>query len=164
MIIIASSNGAIGLPAAWAILQAGGTALDAVEAATRLVEDNPDDHSVGYGGYPNLLGEVELDASIMDGTTLRSGAVGALRGYRHAISVARHVMEDLPHVMLAGEGAARFAAELGMEREELLTDEAARTWREGIAGRLPEGFRDAQGAIIADLLRRATNLATDPAR
>jgi beta-aspartyl-peptidase (threonine type) len=164
MIIIASSNGDIGLPIAWDILRAGGSAIDAVEAATRIVEDNPDDHSVGYGGYPNLLGEVELDASIMDGTTLRAGAVGALRGYRHPISVARRVMEELPHVMLAGEGAARFAAELGMEREELLTDEAAHTWREGIAGRLPESFRDAQGAIIADLLRRATNLATDPER
>src|SRR6185295_16783144 len=104
--------GDIGIPAAWAILQEGGTALDAVEAATRIVEDNPEDHSVGYGGYPNLLGEVELDASIMDGTALRAGAVGALRGYRHPISVARRVMEELPHVMLAGAGAARFAAEL----------------------------------------------------
>jgi beta-aspartyl-peptidase (threonine type) len=164
MIIIASSNGDIGLPAAWEILASGGTALDAVEAATRIVEDNPADHSVGYGGYPNLLGEVELDASIMDGTTLRAGAVGALRGYRHPISVARRVMDELPHVMLAGEGAARFAAELGMEREDLLTDEAALAWREGIAGRLPEAFRDAQGAIIADLLSRATRLATDPER
>ncbi len=164
MIIVASSNGDVGISAAWEILQAGGSALDAVEAATRLVEDNPADHSVGYGGYPNLLGEVELDASIMDGTTLRAGAVGALRGYRYAISVARRVMEELPHVMLVGEGAARFAAEIGMPRENLLTDEAARAWRDGIAGRLPEAFRDAQGAIIADLLRRATRLATDPER
>src|SRR5205814_9896615 len=122
---IASSNGDIGLPIAWNILRPGGSAIDAVEAATRIVEDNPADHSVGYGGYPNLLGEVELDASIMDGTTLRAGAVGALRGYRHPISVARRVMDELPHVMLAGEGAARFAAELGMQREDLLTDEAA---------------------------------------
>src|ERR687884_2062386 len=125
MIIIASSNGDVGIPAAWEILQGGGTALDAVEAATRLVEDNPADHSVGYNGYPNLLGEVELDASIMDGTTLRAGAVGALRGYRHPISVARRVMEDLPHVMLVSEGAARFAAEIGMQREDLLTADAS---------------------------------------
>jgi beta-aspartyl-peptidase (threonine type) len=164
MIIIASSNGAIGIPAAWDILRGGGTALDAVEAATRIVEDNPDDHTVGYGGYPNLLGDVELDASIMDGATLRAGAVGALQGYRHPITVARRVMEQLPHVMLAGEGAARFAAELGMPREELLTDEAARVWRDGVAGRLPEAFRDAQGAIIAGLLSRAASLATDPER
>jgi L-asparaginase / beta-aspartyl-peptidase len=164
MIIIASSNGDIGIPTAWDILQRGGSALDAVEAAARLVEDNPEDHSVGYGGYPNLLGEVELDASIMDGTTLRAGAVGALKGFRHPISVARRVMDDLPHVMLAGEGAARFAAELGMEREELLTAAAAQVWREGVAGRLPAEFRDTQGAIIADLLGRATHLATDPER
>jgi beta-aspartyl-peptidase (threonine type) len=164
MIIIASSNGDIGIPAAWEILAHGGSALDAVEAATRLVEDNPADHSVGYSGYPNLLGEVELDASIMDGTTRRSGAVGALRGYRHAISVARRVMDDLPHVMLAGEGAARFAAEIGMQPEDLLTPEAAHAWREGIAGRLPEEFRDAHGQIIANMISRATRLATDPER
>jgi beta-aspartyl-peptidase (threonine type) len=145
-------------------LESGGSALDAVEAATRLVEDNPDDHTVGYGGYPNLLGQVELDASIMDGATLRAGAVGALRGFRHPISVARRVMEDLPHVMLAGDGAARFAASLGMAREELLTDEAARVWREGIEGRLPEQFRDAQGAIVSEMIARATHLATDPER
>jgi beta-aspartyl-peptidase (threonine type) len=164
MIVIASANGEIGIRAAWDILSSGGTALDAVEAATRIVEANPDDHSVGYGGYPNLLGEVELDASIMDGATLRAGAVGALKGFRHPITVARQVMEQLPHVMLAGEGAARFAAELGLPREELLTDEAARVWREGVAGRLPEAFRDAQGAIIAGLLGRASHLATDPER
>src|SRR5258706_3578907 len=164
MIIIASSNGAIGMPAAWAILQGGGTALDAIEAATRLVEDNPDDHSVGYGGYPNLVGEVELDASIMDGATRRAGAVGALRGYRHPISVARRVMDELPHVMLAGAGAARFAAECGMPCEDLLTEPAAESWRAGIAGRLPEEFRDAQGTIVSELLGRATHLATDPER
>src|SRR5919199_5684134 len=107
MIIIASSNGDIGLPVAWEILQSGGSALDAVEAATRLVEDNPDDHSVGYSGYPNLLGEVELDASIMDGTALAAGAVGALKGYKHPITVARRVMEELPHVLLVGDGATR---------------------------------------------------------
>ncbi|HEX9373106.1 MAG TPA: N(4)-(beta-N-acetylglucosaminyl)-L-asparaginase [Roseiflexaceae bacterium] len=164
MIVIASANGDVGLPAAWAILQAGGSALDAVEAATRLVEDNPADHSVGYSGYPNLIGQVELDASIMDGATLRAGAVGALRSYRHPISVARRVMEELPHVLLAGEGAARFAAEIGMAREDLLTLDAAHAWRDGIEGRLPEAYRDAHGAIAADLLRRATHLATDPER
>jgi beta-aspartyl-peptidase (threonine type) len=149
---------------AWAILAAGGSALDAVEAGTRLVEDNPADHSVGYGGYPNLLGEVELDASIMDGTTLRAGAVGALRGYRHAISVARRVMAELPHVLLVGDGAARFAAEIGMQAENLLTPEAEHAYREGISGRVPDDFRDAQGALISDLLRRATGIATDPER
>lgn len=164
MLLIASANGAVGMAAGWAILQAGGTALDAVEAATRKVEDNPKDHSVGYGGYPNLLGEVELDASIMEGATLRAGAVGALRGIRHPISVARQVLEQLPHVLLVGEGAARFATELGMQPENLLTPPAEQAWRAGLAGRLPEEFRDAQGQIMERMLARATRLATDPVR
>ncbi len=164
MILIASANGEVGMAAGWAVLQAGGSALDAVEAATRPVEANPDDHSVGYGGYPNLLGEVELDASIMDGARLRAGAVGALRGFRHPISVARQVLEQLPHVLLVGEGAARFAAELGMAAENLLTAPAEQAWRAGLAGRLPDEFRDAQGQIMERMLARATRLATDPER
>ncbi|MCS6937879.1 MAG: N(4)-(beta-N-acetylglucosaminyl)-L-asparaginase [Roseiflexaceae bacterium] len=161
MIIIGSSNGSVGIAAGWAILQAGGSALDAVEAATRLVEDNPDDHSVGYGGYPNLLGEVELDASIMDGTTLRAGAVGALKGYRYAISVARRVMEDLPHVILVGEGAARFAAEIGMQRENLLTEYAEQVWRAGLEGRTTINWQGVP-ELVAALLRRSAALTKDP--
>ncbi|ABU60446.1 N(4)-(beta-N-acetylglucosaminyl)-L-asparaginase [Roseiflexus castenholzii] len=163
MIIIGSSNGGVGIAAGWSVLQAGGSALDAVEMATRLVEDNPDDHSVGYGGYPNLLGEVELDASIMDGTTLRAGAVGALKGYRYAISVARRVMEELPHVILVGEGAARFAAEIGMQRENLLTEHAEKVWRAGLEGR---AMIDWQGVpeLVAALLRRSATLTSDPER
>jgi beta-aspartyl-peptidase (threonine type) len=161
MIVIASSNGSVGMDAAWQILAAGGSALDAVEAATRLVEDNPADHSVGYGGYPNLLGQVELDASIMDGTSLRAGTVGALRGYRYAISVARRVMDELPHVMLVGEGAARFAAEIGMTAEDLLSPEAADTWRAGIEGR---GMIDWAGVpeLVSALLKRSAGLTSDP--
>lgn len=161
MILIASSNGMVGMAAGWEILRAGGTALDAVEAATRLVEDNPADHSVGYGGYPNLLGEVELDASIMDGATLRAGAVGALKGYRAAISVARRVMEELPHVFLAGDGAARFAAELGMQPENLLSAEAARTWRAGIEGREMIDWHGVSEQV-AKLLARAPKVTQDP--
>ncbi|NOK64429.1 MAG: asparaginase [Chloroflexi bacterium AL-W] len=163
MIIIASTNGAIGIPQAWEILEQGGTALDAVEAATRIVEDNPDDHTVGYGGYPNLVGDVELDASIMDGTTLQAGAVGALRGYRYAITVARRVMEELPHVMLAGEGAARFAAEMGMQSEHLLTEQAAQVWRAGIDGQQPT-ISASQTALLDELRRHTANLTSDPER
>ena len=85
MIIIASHNGAIGMDAAMNVLKSGGSALDAVETGIRLVEANPEDHSVGYNGYPNILGELELDASIMDGRTLDSGAVALMRGYPYAI-------------------------------------------------------------------------------
>lgn len=164
MIVVASRNGDVGIDAAWAILEQGGTALDAVEVATQLVENNPLDHTVGYGGYPNLLGEVELDASIMDGANLRAGAVGALRGYRQAISVARKVLEHLPHVLLVGEGAAQFAAAMGFPRENLLTDEAAQAWREGIEKRYPNILNDPPDQQRATLLRRAAGLATDPER
>jgi beta-aspartyl-peptidase (threonine type) len=85
---IASERGEVGLPAGVEILRAGGSALDAVEAAVREVESNPDDPTVGVGGLPNLLGVVELDASIMDGRT-RGGAAAAVRGYAHLISIAR---------------------------------------------------------------------------
>jgi beta-aspartyl-peptidase (threonine type) len=164
VIIVASRNGRVGLDAAWEVLEQGGSALDAIEIATRMVEDNPEDHTVGYSGYPNLLGEVELDASIMDGTTLRAGAVGALRGYRHAITVARQVMEMLPHVVLVGEGAARFAASLGMEAENLLTEEAEQAWRAGIAKRIPAAL-DVPDEQRADfLLQHARELVTDPER
>ncbi|HEX2588565.1 MAG TPA: isoaspartyl peptidase/L-asparaginase [Gaiellales bacterium] len=132
-IMIASERGEVGLPAGIEILAAGGSALDAVEAAVRAVESNPEDHWVGVGGIPNLLGVVELDASIMDGRTRAAGAVAAVRGYAHPISIARKVMERLPqHVMLVGEGAERFAADLGFPQEQTLTEEALRRWREGL--------------------------------
>jgi L-asparaginase / beta-aspartyl-peptidase len=156
VIVVASSNGLAGVDVAWEILSRSGSALDAVEAAARVTEDDPGDPTVGYGGYPNLLGEVELDASIMDGTTRRAGAVGALKGYRHPITVARAVMERLPHVLVVGEGAARLAAELGMAPEDLLSAEAAGVWRAGVEGRLVEGSED------ADLLSHVASLVTDP--
>jgi beta-aspartyl-peptidase (threonine type) len=161
MILVASANAKIGMEAGWQVLAKGGSALDAVEAATRLVEDNPRDHSVGYGGYPNLLGEVELDASIMDGTTLNAGAVGAVRGYRAAITLARRVMEHLPHVMLVGDGAARFANELGFRPENLLTTAARRTWRAGLKGQSTLGWKGANEMLTA-LLNRAGELTRDP--
>ena len=80
-IVVASSNGNVGIDAAVDVLRSGGSAVDAIVAGIRLVEANPEDHSVGYSGLPNLLGEVELDASIMDGGGLRAGSIGALHGY-----------------------------------------------------------------------------------
>lgn len=132
--VAASANGRIGIEAAVDVLRAGGSALDAVIAGTRLVEANPEDHSVGYTGLPNLLGEVELDASIMEGTGLRAGAVGALQGYQDAIDLARRVMDELPHVLVAGSGAARLAAEIGFEPRSLLTPETEAIWQNGLQG------------------------------
>jgi len=129
VIVVASANGRVGIGESIAVLRRGGSAVDAVEAGIRLVESNPDDHSVGYAGLPNVLGEVELDASIMDGKTLAAGAVGAVHNIEHVITLARLVMDELPHVMLVGPGAERFAAEMGMEQRELLTEDARNEWR-----------------------------------
>ena len=122
--IIGTRNSGEFLYAGTEILRNGGSAIDAVEATTKLVEINPKDDSVGYGGIPNLLGEVELDASIMDGKTLKTGAVGAVKGYLHVISIARKVMEETPHVMLVGSGAELFADAMGFKKQNLLTKEA----------------------------------------
>jgi L-asparaginase / beta-aspartyl-peptidase len=138
MIVVASTNGNVGIKESMRVLKAGGSAMDAVEAGIRLVEDNLEDHTVGTSGYPNLLGEVELDASIMDGKSLTTGAIGAIKGYRHPISIARKLMESLPHVMLVGVGAERFADEMDAEKATLLTEEARQTWEKGLRGAVPE--------------------------
>jgi isoaspartyl peptidase/L-asparaginase-like protein (Ntn-hydrolase superfamily) len=133
-VIIGSERSEVGLPAGMDILRSGGSALDAVEAALKLCEDNVDDHYVGTGGLPNARGQVELDASVMIGSSRAFGAVGALSGYCHPISVARAVLERLPqHALLVGEGAALFASECGFETADLLTDAARELWREALA-------------------------------
>jgi beta-aspartyl-peptidase (threonine type) len=129
-VIVSSENGRQGAEKAMQILRSGGSALEAVEAACRVVEDNPDDHTVGFGGMPNVLGQVELDASIMDGRDLRAGAVGAVHGYGNAITLARHVMEQSPHVLLVDQGAERFAAEMNVRPQEQLTFEALNRWQQ----------------------------------
>src|SRR5258708_37911467 len=96
-VVLGSANARVGLPAAIAALRAGGSAMDAAVAAVRGVEDNRDDHGVGTGGIPNVLGQVELDASVMDGKTLAAGAGAAVKGYRHPIAIARKGMETTPH-------------------------------------------------------------------
>lgn len=138
MIVIASSNGNVGIMQAMQVLKRDGSALDAVEAGILPVEDNPMDHSVGYSGFPSILGEVELDASIMDGKSLMAGAVGCVQGYRHPISIARKVMEIMPHVFLVGTGAERFAKEMGFTRDDLLSPWAQRAYRQKLLEFLPE--------------------------
>src|SRR5438309_11025941 len=133
-VVLGSANARIGLPAAIAALRAGHSAMDAAVAAVKCVEDNRDDHGVGTGGIPNVLGQVELDASVMDGRTLGAGAVAAIKGYRHPIEIARKVMDTTPHVMLVGAGAELFAERHGFEPAELLTPEAAALWSELILG------------------------------
>lgn len=158
MIVITGANGRVGMLAARDALRAGGSALDAVEAGIREVELNAADTSVGLGGYPNILGEVQLDAGIMDGSNRAVGAVAAVRGFAHPISVARQVMLRLPHVLLVGEGAERFAAEIGAERSDLLTPESRQAWLdrlEQFVGVRPEQLADHPD--LTELVWRAMN-------
>ncbi|NZA26869.1 N(4)-(beta-N-acetylglucosaminyl)-L-asparaginase [Luteimonas sp. SJ-92] len=115
--------------AAWQVLGAGGSALDAAEAGARWAEADLCNPTVGRCGNPDRDGVLALDASIMDGDG-RCGAVAALEDILHPVSVARAVMEKTPHVMLVGQGAQQFAVAQGFEKTPLLTDEARQAWRE----------------------------------
>ena len=114
---------------AWKVLSSGGNVLDAVEAGVKVPEADPENHSVGYGGYPDRDGKVTLDACIMDGN-LNCGAVAFLEHIVHPISVAKLVMEKTPHIMLVGEGALQFALANGFQKENLLTPESEKAWKE----------------------------------
>lgn len=113
----------------WQILEKGGNSLDAVEQGVMVEEADVTNQSVGKGGRPDRDGHVTLDACIMDKDG-NCGAVVYLQNITHAVSVARKVMEDTPHVMLAGKGAEQFAYEKGYEKENLLTDKSKQEWIE----------------------------------
>lgn len=106
------------------ILTLNGNALDAVEEGIKVVELDPEVLTVGLGGIPNLKGVCELDASIMDGYSLKAGAVGGVRNVLHPISVARKVLELTPHILLVGDEAIDFASKLGLTVSEF-------TWKKG---------------------------------
>ncbi len=127
-LVIASSNGPDCCRLAMEMLQAGKDTLDAVVAGVTLVEDDPRDTSVGYGGLPNEEGVVELDASVMHGPSRRAGSVASLRNIRNPSQVARLVMTQTDHIMLVGEGALRFARAHGFAEQNLLTEQARLAW------------------------------------
>jgi L-asparaginase / beta-aspartyl-peptidase len=119
------------LAAGWSILSRGGSALDAVEAAIVVLEDEPV-FDAGFGSHLNLDGRVECDAIVMNGETLRAGAVAGLQRVRNPIRLARAVLERCPHMMLVAEGAERFAKDVGMalcDPEELVSDAEREAWR-----------------------------------
>lgn len=145
------------MAAGMAVLRGGGSAIDAVVATIKDVEADPSDHSVGCGGLPNLLGEVELDASIMDGKTLATGAVAALQGYQNAIELAKIVMDELPHVLIAGDGARQLAGESAFEQRDLLTEAARAIWRSGMD-------RPAADSYSLRMRQIAGQLSRDPER
>ncbi|MBG0859483.1 MAG: N(4)-(beta-N-acetylglucosaminyl)-L-asparaginase [Bacteroidales bacterium] len=112
----------------WEILRTGGSAVDAVEKAANIIELDPEDTSVGYGGLPNERGVVQLDASFMDGKTYSAGAVACLENIKTPASVARLVMQRTDHVLLVGAGALEFAKAWGFPEENLLTEKARKIW------------------------------------
>ncbi len=138
--------------AGWAVLSAGGTALDAVEAAVRLLEDDPT-FNAGTGGCLAASGEVELDASIMDGETLACGAVAAVKDVANPIALARRVMERSGHVLLAGDGASAFARSAGIPaipNAALVTPAQRARWEAARRGGPPGSRTGTVGAVARD--------------
>src|SRR6266576_2065160 len=127
-IVISSANGLKATAKAMELIKQGKDAIDAVVAGVSLVEADPKDNSVGYGGLPNEEGVVELDASVMHGPTGRGGAVAAWRNIMHPSQVARTGMERSDHVLIVGEGALKFAKAHGFKEQDLLTDESRAAW------------------------------------
>jgi N4-(beta-N-acetylglucosaminyl)-L-asparaginase len=127
-LIISSSNGLHALDTGMDVLKKGGDTLDATVATATVVEDDPNDDTVGYGGLPNEDGDVELDASVMHGPTHRAGAVAAVRRIKNVAQLAKAVMERTRHVMIVGEGARRFAVSEGFKDEDLLTEHSRLLW------------------------------------
>jgi len=127
-VVIATWNhGMTSNKVSWNILKDGGSALDAVEEGVRVIESDPKGTTVGIGGSPDRDGIVTLDASIMNHKN-QCGSVVFLQNIENPISVARKVMEETPHVMLAGDGAYQFAREQGFPRKKLLTEASEKRW------------------------------------
>ncbi|MCI0339518.1 MAG: N(4)-(beta-N-acetylglucosaminyl)-L-asparaginase [Acidobacteria bacterium] len=135
------------------IVKMGGDTLEAVVAGVNIVEEDPRDNSVGYGGLPNEEGDVELDASVMHGPTRRAGAVASLRYIKTPSKVAKLVLERTDHILLVGEGALRFALKQGFKREELLTEASRMAW---LAWRENLNPNDAWGPSPLKTARSAT--------
>src|SRR5262249_33439553 len=114
-VVLSSANGLEAVKKAWSVLQSGGDPLAAGLSGVAIVEDDPDDVTVGYGGIPNEEGVVQLDASVMDGRTMKAGAVGALEGIKNPSKVARLIMERTNRVFLVGPGALKFAKAHGFK-------------------------------------------------
>jgi len=127
-VLITSANGMAAAEKAMSMILDGADALDAAIAGVNIVEDDPNDNSVGYGGLPNEEGVVELDAAVMHGPTYRGGAVASIRNIKNPSKVAKLVMERSDHVLIVGEGALKFAKAHGFPEENLLTDSSREIW------------------------------------
>jgi isoaspartyl peptidase/L-asparaginase-like protein (Ntn-hydrolase superfamily) len=132
---------------AWHRRANGGSLRDCLEAGLAACELDPEYIAIGLGSLPNADGELELDASMMDGRDLRAGAVCALRGIVPAISVARKVMEDTPHVMLAGDQARRFAIANGFTVRQTMTARSIQLYEEWLAEKRHTAYVHSQADV-----------------
>ncbi|MFM9995083.1 MAG: N(4)-(beta-N-acetylglucosaminyl)-L-asparaginase [Phycisphaerales bacterium] len=126
--IISSGNGVPAVNRAMEMIKAGSHPLDAIVEGIAIVENDPKDNSVGYGGLPNEEGVVQLDASVMDGVLHRAGSVGCLENIKNPAAVALQVLRRTDHVMLVGAGALKFALRMGFKEENLLTEASREAW------------------------------------
>ena len=127
-VVVSSANGLEAVKVTYRLMSKGTDTLEAVISGVNLVESDPNDRSVGYGGLPNEEGVVELDSAVMHGPTHRAGAVAALRNIRKPSRVAQLVLETTDHVLLVGAGALKFAKANGIKEEELLTEASRKAW------------------------------------
>lgn len=128
MLLLANYEGRSGTELSAQLLSQGSNGLRAIIEGIKIVEANPDIHTVGMSSWPNILGELQLDASVMDGNTRRTGSVGALRGFLNPVEVAYRIMTDLHHEILVGEGAERFAREIGAITNKNETELSINAW------------------------------------
>ena len=159
--LIANAEAWPGFDTTVGLLKQGGAAINAMVSGISKVEREAKVRSVGYGGWPNMLGEMEFDAGVMDGATRDVGAVGAVPATLPVSALAHEVMKHLPHVMLTGAGARRFATERGFAVDDVLHPDSKRVWWE----RLQKEMSPQQMAAFPDIaLAPLSNTITDPER
>lgn len=175
MLLLANKEAWPGFPTTVQMLREGAISLDAMVAGISKVESEVQVRSVGYGGWPNMLGNMELDAAVMDGNTRDVGTVGAVPSTLPVARLAHEVMKRLPHVMLTGDGARRFASEIGFSEDDVLFEDSKRVWWERLEKELsPEELAKFPDIPLAPLSRTITDpervrdttvfLSADPAR
>lgn len=159
MILLTNATGGPGFETTVKHLSDGMYGIDAMIEGINMVEADPTIRSVGLGGWPNILGVMEFDGGVMDGTTRNVGSVGALKRTYHAAQVARAVMGELNHVMVTGDGADRLAAEIGLPKVNTLLEDSARVWKAKIKEILsPEEYEKFPDIPLAPL----NSAITDP--
>lgn len=175
MLLLANKEAWPGFPTTVQMLREGAISLDAMVAGISKVESEVQVRSVGYGGWPNMLGNMELDGAVMDGNTRDVGTVGAVPNTLPVARLAHEVMKRLPHVMLTGDGARRFASEIGFSEDDVLFEDSKRVWWERLEKELsPEELAKFPNIPLAPLSRAITDpervrdttvfLSADPAR